>query len=147
MIASIIAAATALVAVVIGPSVTLRAQKRQFLGPMRQDWINDLRNTVAEFLSEITISRFHMLASNDEPKEVVRAHQAEDRDKYAKICRLCEKVALLINPEEVELQELVRLIERGKNLYHKNEDTKNIEKAIREHTQKVLKAEWNVVKA
>jgi len=51
VITSIIAAITALVAVVIGPFIMIRAQKNQMLGPMRQAWINDLRDSVAEYLA------------------------------------------------------------------------------------------------
>ena len=54
-IGSVIAAATALVAVVLGPIVSVYVVRRQIRATVvstnRQAWINDLRNTIADWLT------------------------------------------------------------------------------------------------
>lgn len=146
VLASIIAAATALIAVVVGPIITFRASKNQMLGPMRQAWINDLRDTVAEFTAHTCIARWHVLASINDPSDVQRAQEIEDRTRFQLAYQLKEKIALLINPKETDHQELVRLVENAYTAYVNGTDTTIALKAIREHTQVILKREWDVVK-
>ena len=100
--ASLISAATALVAVIVAPFVSYHAGKRQMLGPMRQAWINDLRDNLSLYISLISINRWHVLPSVDEPKEVRELKVREDREKEQEAARLREKILLLLNPNEVE---------------------------------------------
>lgn len=145
-ITSIISASTALIAVLIGPFITIRASKNQMLGPMRQAWINTLRDTISEFLSLISISRFLVVASNKAPEEVRRTQEYEDRNRLQLAYHLKEKISLLINPKEEDHNELVRLLESAYDTYHNGKDTTNIMQAIRNQTQSILKREWEVIK-
>jgi hypothetical protein len=144
--ASIIAAITALVAVVIGPIITFKAQKNQVLAPMRQAWINSLRDTTSEFISTITISRWHVAPYEKEPDDIKAEKQATDMARVELACKLKEKVALLINPKEADHQELVRLLESAYLKYHDGEEINVLANAIRVQAQIILKTEWNVVK-
>ena len=146
VLASIIAAATALIAVIVGPIITFRASRNQMLGPMRQAWINGLRDTVAEYTAHTCIARWHVLPSANDPSDVQRALELEDRNRFQLAYQLKEKIALLINPKETDHQELVRLVESAYTAYVNGTDTKIALRAIREHTQMILKREWDVVK-
>lgn len=146
VIASIIAALTALIAVVVGPFFTIRASKNHMIGPMRQAWINSLRDTVSEFLAQIYIPRTNVVASSTDPDEVRRTQEIEDRNRLQLAYQMKEKICLLINPGEDDHIELVRLISNAYDAYYKAQDTKAIREAIRTHTQIILKREWEVVK-
>jgi hypothetical protein len=146
VIASIISAATALVAVIIGPLVTSRSAKKNMLGPMRQAWINNLRDTVTEFISYTHITRWSVVASISDNPDVQRTQEVEDRNRVQHVNQLKEKIALLINPKEEDHRELVRLLEATYAAYRHGEDTQDLLKAIRDQTQIVLKREWGVVK-
>jgi len=146
VVTSVIASLTALFAVIVGPFINLKAQKNALLGPMRQSWINELRDTVAKFLGEISIPREYILASKDKPNEVIWACEENDRNKLIKITELHGKITMLTNPNEPEHIELVRLITIASEKYYKNVSTNDVQKNIVKHVQKVLKTEWNVVK-
>ena len=146
VIASIVAAFTALAAVILGPFITFRAQMNQMLGPMRQAWINNLREVIAEFIAQVYVSRWNNVASDAELEEIQRASKAEDKARIERAFLLKEKVALMINPKEVEHQELLRLIESAYDAYHNGKPVSKLAAAIRSQAQIVLKAEWNVVK-
>lgn len=146
VVASIIAATTALIAVIIGPYLTLKAQKNQVLAPMRQAWINNLRDIIAEFISTIAISRLHVVPDGNESNEIKAEKLAADMARVELACKLKEKTALLINPKEIDHQELIRLLESAYLKYHNGEDINALANAIRDQAQKILKTEWNVVK-
>lgn len=154
-IAAIIAAITALIAVVIGPLVTLTVAKRQadaskgtadlqaranVLSKSRQEWINTLRNEIAGFMSCMG----HML-----PSAVVGAANGGNTLQLTKDVRLhYAKVQLLINPNEPDHQALVNkmalMIEQLSQL-RLNFDEANFELASL--AQQILKREWVRVKA
>ena len=108
VIASIVAAVTALVAVAVAPFVTIRASKTQMLGPMRQAWINSLRDTVAEYTAKVDAGipqSSAVLASDDSLRH---AAQRERLEHQQQVYQLKSKIALLINPKESNHVELVR---------------------------------------
>lgn len=146
VIASIIAAATALVAVVVGPLVTIRASKTQMLGPMRQAWINSLRDTVAEYSARIHAGKPQPTALLSPDDSVRHAAQVACAEHVQSTFQLQAKIILLINPNEVEHQELVRLAKSAYEVYFSGRDTEVPLAALQQHTQTVLKTEWNVVK-
>lgn len=102
VIASIIAAATALVAVIVGPFVTIRAAKKHMLGPMRQAWINSLRDTVSEYIAHLSVARMQMSTSLSDSDEIRSRHQLDERARLQTAYQLKEKVCLLINPRETD---------------------------------------------
>lgn len=146
VIAAVIAAATALVAVIIGPFVTIYASKRAILGPMRQAWINSLRDTVAEYLANVQMSVVTLSGALSEEASVRHAAEAAKANQIKDAFRLKEKICLLINPRERDHRELVALVERAYTQADGGRDPTEFLAPIREITQKVLKAEWEVVK-
>jgi hypothetical protein len=145
--ASIISAATALVAVIVGPFVSYRAGKRQMLGPMRQAWINDLRDNLSLYISLISINRWNTLASLDEPKDVRDRKQTEDRERFQEAIRLREKIFLLLNHNEGKHKTLAGFVQKAFDAYNSCEDTTQPLLDLRLYSQVVLKTEWNVIKS
>ena len=94
VIASIVAAVTALVAVAVAPFVTIRASKTQMLGPMRQAWINSLRDTVAEYIARIDVGvpqSSAVLAPDDGLRHAAVMERLEHQQQ---VCQLKSKIAL-----------------------------------------------------
>lgn len=145
VVASIVAAVTALLAVIVGPFLTMRASKNQMLGPMRQAWINSLRDTVSEFIASVYVGPVEagVLSRDDQVRE---AAYASKHAHIQKTVQLKEKIALLSNYKESEHQELVRLVNSAFAAYETGRDTAAALKALREWSQQVLKTEWDVVK-
>lgn len=117
------------------------------LGPMRQAWINDLRDNLSLYISLISVNRWYVLPSVDAPEEVRVLSEREDREKEQEAARLREKILLLLNPNEVEHITLADLVHKAFDSYKSCEETSEALRALRIHSQGVLKAEWNVVKS
>jgi hypothetical protein len=152
-IAPIAAAVTAIVAVIVGPLVTLTVAKRQIeaskktadlqarsnvLSKSRQEWINTLRNEIAGFMS----SMGHALPATISDTSGATLQLTKDvRLHYA-------KVQLLINPKEEDHQAVVlkmaSMIQQMSQLNLSFEDA-NLE--LTALAQKVLKREWERVKS
>lgn len=145
--ASIISAGTALVAVIIAPFVSYRAGKRQMLGPMRQAWINDLRDNLSLYISLISINRWNTLASVCESKDVRDHKESVDRERFQEAIRLREKIFLLLNHNEEKHTALAGLVQTAFDAYKSCEDSTKALRDLRLYSQDVLKTEWNVVTA
>lgn len=141
VIASIVAAVTALVAVAVAPFVTIRASKTQMLGPMRQAWINSLRDTVAEYIARIDVGipqSSAVLAPDDGLRHAAVMERLEHQQH---VYQLKSKIALLINPKESNHIELVRLVENAYAAYLAGQNPSVAIRALLDHTQIVLKTE------
>ena len=147
VIASIVAAVTALVAVAVAPFVTIRASKTQMLGPLRQAWINSLRDTVAEYTAKVDAGIPQSSAVLAPDDSLRHAAQMERLEHQQQVYQLKTKIALLINPKESNHVELVRLAESAYAFYLAGQNPSVSIRALLDHTQTVLKAEWNVVKS
>ncbi len=127
----------ALISVFFGPWISARAAKRAMLGPMRQNWINDLRG----LLAEISGSCFHYWQTG-----------YEDRtdEEYKRITDLTHQVIFHLNPIENEhnkLMEVIRSLEGSLALGKEADDQFFVaHKALLDQGRKVLKAEWEVIK-
>lgn len=138
--------AIAFLALFISPFVNARNSKRQVIAPMRQAWINALRDKISEFLGMISINRLAYCSSThwtDERKE--RAEKL-DLEHYAKLQFLVASINLHINPEEPEHIALVALLEDAVKDYHDTFVSDDKHKAIVDLSQKILKTEWEVTK-
>ena len=146
---SIIAAGTALLAVIIGPIVSFKIAKRQIsastVTTSRQRWINDLRDAIADFNAKA--SMIHCLAAND----------YADKDSIPRIEELVQinlKIELLINPGEKDHAKIVEIVgyitdSLFPSKVQENEISSKLDSKIKELTsltQKVLKREWERVK-
>ena len=117
------------------------------LGPMRQAWINSLRDTVAEYTAKVDAGipqSSAVLASDDSLRH---AAQRERLEHQQQVYQLKSKIALLINPKESNHVELVRLAESAYASYLAGQNSSVSIRALLDHTQTVLKTEWNVVKS
>jgi len=146
VIAALISAATALCAVILGPIIAMRASKNAMLGPMRQAWIDSLRDAIAEFITHVVVYAMPPSSLLSDDDQVRHAAKMDRLNLLKSSYRLKEKICLLINPKEPAHQELVRLVEHAHDAQLENRDTSKELKAIRHQAQVILKQEWNVVK-
>ena len=147
----IISVVTALLAVSIGPFVTLHIARRQIkanvLSPNRQQWINTLRDEISNYLA-IMARTAGATAGRVEDQEYLRTC-IED------LCRSESKIQLLLNPKEADHVKLITLLkESSSSVWYLNSDKKdrfpedinNLRKNIIEISQPILKREWERVK-
>ncbi len=145
---SILSLIVAALAVVVGPSVSfiiarrqvrasLEASNKQITAPMRQAWINKLR----ELLAELTSSALHYCAAGFE----------ERTDKeYQRVTLLEAHIGLMLNSSEDDHQRLEALIRRMVNeiQYEKGKkDTfPDVHTEVMALSRTILKREWDRVK-
>lgn len=142
-----ISALTALVAVVIGPLITLRVSKRQVFAPMRQAWIYDFRKLISEFIAcSAALHSFHnrnSFLTDSEKKEI-----------YNRLVHLEAEISLYLNSKESDHIKLIELTSEMVDLTHKKDvSNKDImvlsgecELKITKISRKIIQKEWNVVK-
>jgi hypothetical protein len=147
----VLSLAVAALAVVVGPFVswhvasrqsatTLRVSNKQIVAPMRQAWINSLRELIAELLGKCA----HYWAAG-----------FEDRadSEYLRITELIYKLELFMNPNEEDHVHLVKSandMERALSAGSTQETDRQFWDAHRstaDLAQKILKREWNRVKS
>lgn len=146
----LISALTALAAVVVGPTISLRIAKKQIkasqVSSNRQAWINRLRDEVAHFTREVK----HLPSSL--AARAIITEQAISR--YENLSLKQEIVKLLLNPTEEEHQELMRLMTNASQICLRainlnkgmaEEMDKSAELVVSQ-CQKILKSEWERVK-
>lgn len=143
-----VAALTGLAAVVVSPMVayaSIRHQARSsFLPEMRQAWINNLRDVVAEYSG--------LMNSLNQARSL--GHQTYD-DIYPKLQKSMElesKLMLMINPTEADHKKLTDLTTRGRvavfgvEAAYDPETWNNVWVELIQVTSGVLKREWVRVK-
>ena len=145
-IISIGALSVAFLALFIAPLVNARNSKRQVIAPMRQVWINALRDKVAEVVSIVSINRLHITPmESDSEERKLEAHK-EDQQRYERLMLLTSSVELHINATESDHQDLVKQLISIVKGYHDNEDINKQLKVMIKLTQKILSDEWKVTK-
>lgn len=151
---SLVSALTALVAVLVGPAVQLYVAKRQITGStvatFRQQWINARRDEIAAYIGEWSRAAIHWQRREGDSED--------DRyDRLQVLARHESKIALLINPQEADHVELMQLIKGATELAGKEfagvasaDVLKSLDETrgkIEAKSQRILKREWNRVKA
>ncbi len=149
---SIITAITALVAVIVGPLVTLRVTKMQnnasVIAKNRQEWINSLRDEISQIIVVIRNLETIMLLPIEHRDRVKLLENGE-------LGKLKEaKIRLLINPHETDHAELIEMLHKAlklamtdnENNKGKQESINNLENKIIKKSQAILKREWLRVK-
>jgi hypothetical protein len=138
----------AALAVFVGPVITwkigasqvqssLKIANKQIVAPMRQAWINDLRNTLAELLS-LSVHFY------------VSGHGDRSDSDYAKIAYLEQKIRLMLNVTEKDhasLEDLVTTL--TSSLSRGRDGDQAFESAhteLQNLSRTILKQEWNRVK-
>lgn len=148
---AVISAITALVAIIIGPLVSICIAKNQInasvISTNRQVWINRLRDELATLVGMIhhwpSAHANDSISTNDAIAE------------YGKFVERFQVIKLLINPNEADHQELVRLIECAdekliesiNNKISNRSKFETIGRDIVTQSQIVLKKEWQRVKS
>jgi hypothetical protein len=138
----------AALAVFVGPIISYLVAKRQIASalatshkqitaPMRQAWINSLR----DLLAEITSSALHYYCAGFEER---------NDSEYRHLTLLEHRIQLMLNPKEddhTDLEQLIRKmvssLQRGKV---GDEDFCTAHTKVMALSRQILKREWNVVK-
>ena len=134
----------ALIAVFLGPLLSAWVARRQIVAPIRQKWIDELRNLITEFLSTA-----QMLVVVEETNGILNKEDI-DTETYKKMLSIERKLTLMLNPNESlhnelmeDIRELLDKIEHGvSNLL----EFGPLVRKITETAQKILKKEWVRVK-
>lgn len=108
----------------------------------RQQWIDNLRNTISEFYST---TKNIMLLWNRFDK-----HNRDTEAIYKEFEEKVSKIKLLINPNESDHRNLINIVDRiDTDLYdplYEDKDINNLLKNLIDCTQAILKREWERVK-
>ncbi|MGX2954425.1 hypothetical protein ACWAU3_17675 [Shewanella sp. JL219SE-S6] len=145
-IISIGALGVAFLALFIAPIANARISKRQIIAPMRQAWINSLRDKISEILAIVSISRLNYCPSshwNDERKEKANKR---DLENYERLMLLKASVSLHINASESDHTDLIELISIVVNQYHDSTVSDENKTKLLDLSRKVLKDEWEATK-
>ncbi len=139
-IISFLAMLVSLVAVIIGPIVTFKVAKRQIVSPIRQKWIDELRELISEYLSEC------------EKLLVLGEDGLLNKEKtYTRLLYLEQKLKLMLNPKEERHIELLGIFKKiTEEIQHgvgNIIDFGGQLKGATEVSQKILKEEWVRVKS
>ncbi|HEY5627672.1 MAG TPA: hypothetical protein VIR79_06980 [Nitrospira sp.] len=144
----ILSLVVAALAVFFGPFISLKIAKRQvrsslevanrqITGPMRQAWINSLR----DLLSELCSSAHHYFVAGFEDRK---------DDEYQRLGHLETKIQLMLNAKEDDHIQLERLIREMVSSLEKGKDGDAeftaVHRKVIALSRQVLKREWNVVK-
>ena len=138
----------AALAVFVGPLISWLVTKRQIasslevankqiIAPMRQTWINNLRDLIAELTSSAL--HYHVAGFEERTDE-----------EYRRLTLLEYKVALMLNPLEDDhrrLEELIRkmisALERGRE---GEAEFVEVHPAVKDLSRQIFKREWNRVR-
>ena len=140
ILAAIIAAISAIMGVGIGSFVSYRIAKQQFkatvLSGNRQQWINTLRDCLAEFQSNVSLLG-------------LEEHDSGKLMRRASLQRF--KITLFINPKEDDHKELLSLVGRLMRISFTGAQEEGVKPAQLQYAlssvaQSILKREWERVK-
>lgn len=145
----IITTTTALIAVVVSPVISIVVARKQIWASVvssnRQKWIDNLRDTLAEFLSKEAMARQITARELKEESSAVTLARIED------VVRLAYKIELLAadEPAHKQLSELVfDLVNSINQLKPENKivDTQTCMERIVTIAKGIFKEEWDKVK-
>ena len=143
-----ISAITALVAVIVGPTVSVYLAKRQIhasvVSSNRQKWIDNLRDQLSEIITSIRILGLH--------RSMDRIEQEEFDRRLENLVLMETKINLLLNPLEADHKAISETIHKAiEKLFAGDEREKRV--AVKElsssliaQAQSILKREWQRVK-
>ena len=143
----IIAALTALVAVIVSPVISVYVVRRQITAQVvstnRQAWINELRTKIARFVTEVASLSWHRLEDGSATPEIQK--------RLNNLVLLMSEIKLYINPKEKDHAHLVSLLSKSAQnafaqLEGKPAPDENYVDEITKTAQGILKREWERVK-
>lgn len=153
MLSAFIVACATIVGVVIGSLGSYFIARLQFkasvISANRQEWINTLRDCIAEFQVKAKIVTVETKLASQDSTSFASDPTSFDQ-AVEKIRVLLNKVALLINPNETDHADLLKLMEKVDLCINEDsiDDEKHdsLQKEITSLAQKILKREWERVK-
>jgi hypothetical protein len=154
MLSAFIVASATLVGVIIGSLGSYFIARLQFkasvISANRQNWINTLRDCIAEFQVKAKVVTVETkLSSQDSTSFASDPKNFDQAVEKKRVLR--NKIALLINPNEQDHDDLIKLMAKVEDLCI-NEDSiddekhDNLQKEITSLAQKILNREWERVK-
>lgn len=156
LVVSMVSAATALVASIVGPLVTLSVGRRQFaatvLSTNRQRWIEMLRESLADLASQLALVSVIKATWNAKWDKGIGPIAADPRrlETLQRLVLVQFRIRLLLNPIEADHQELYRAIEQAIERLREErsveEETAADVERISTLGQTILKREWQRVK-
>lgn len=140
----ILSLCVAALAVFVGPFVTVFVTKRQIassleianrqiVAPMRQAWINSLRDLLAELAGDTL--HYHLTGYED-----------RSEPEYRRLALLEHKISLMLNPLEADHQKLEALIRSLVSCLERQEQFPGLHQGVVEQSRRILKTEWNRVR-
>lgn len=145
-IITVISISITFLALIVAPYINHRNSKRQTIAPMRQIWINTLRDKISEILAITSISRANYCPSSNWNEERKERADKRDLENYEKLMLLQSSLNLYINPKEDDHLKLIELISLVIKEYHDSTVSENNKSDLIELSQKVLKKEWEATK-
>ena len=116
---------------------SLAVANKQVTAPMRQAWINSLR----DLLAELTSSSLHYHVAGFEERR---------DDEYRRLTLLEHKVAMMLNPFEDDHKELEKLVRRMISALERGRegevDLPDLHQAVMDLSRQIFKREWNRVR-
>lgn len=139
-----------------------RVAKQNSLKSSRQAWINDLRDTTSRYIAEaLNVQRLNVFWESARP--TYRLHQVENpqlahemhsdwssshMQAMRELVSLRSKIELLINPEEVDSDQLMLAVNELFNVCDRAGGSANFaSRPVVELCQHILKEEWEKAKA
>lgn len=116
---------------------SLSVANKQIIAPMRQAWINTLRDLLAELSSSAL--HYH-----------VAGFEERTDDEYRRLTLLEHKVAMMLNPIEDDHKQLEQLIRKLISTLERGREAEqgfpDLHQAVVTLSRQIFKREWNVVK-
>lgn len=143
-----VSAFTALIAVIVGPGVSIYVAKRQIRASIvstnRQKWIDNLRDELSEVIKSIRILGLH--------RNFETIDQSELNGRIENLALREAKINLLLNPNEADHRDLSETIRMAIDNIGAGEErekrirTKELLTLLTSQSQTILKREWKRVK-
>lgn len=134
----------ALAAVIVGPFASFALARRQIISPIRQKWIDDLRDLVSTLLSKCRSSV--ILNEGNGVLDKIRPNE----ELLNEILFLEQKLELMLNPKEQDHQDLVELVTSiTDDVQHGVSDVIEFGRKLNDASiccKNILKREWERVK-
>jgi hypothetical protein len=163
-VVQIITAVTALVAVIVGPWQSARTARQQIqagietarrqiraevVSANRQEWINTLRNNLADLLAGLQVW--------GSPVYSERYSEADHKETFRQILEREAKIRLMLNPTEDDHRKLVGAISDARMTAGENQPPEHDQEVhqllasrielVIQQSQVIMKREWERVKA
>ena len=118
-------------------SSSLEVANKQIIAPMRQAWINNLRDLVAELTSNAL--HYHVAGFEERTDE-----------EYRRLTLLEYKVALMLNPLEDDHKRLEQLIRQMVSALEREREGEanfvEVHPTVKDLSRQIFKREWNRVR-